>query len=59
MKNGHYLKAGLHVIENNPNEIVPIFIREGSIIFYQITEGVTKTNQLGNSFTLITGMLYN
>lgn len=59
MDDGSFLRAGMHGIINLPSEMIPIFIKEGSIIFWQKTENVTKTRQLDNVFGITLAMKSN
>ena len=42
-------------IKNSMTDLVPIFLRGRHLILTQNTENVTKTNDLGNEFTLVGG----
>lgn len=54
---GRLYKGGSVVaVQNRMTEAVPIFIRGGYGVMSQNTTNITKTSQLGNTFTLKAGM---
>lgn len=60
LHNGDRYAPGTHLIEDvKLFDPVPLFIREGTIIFTQDTEKVVNTKQLDNSFLLSTGLRYD
>ena len=45
----------VQIIENRPNDLVPLFLRSGYMIFKQNVDGVLQTKQLNNRFEVVAG----
>lgn len=59
MHKGDFFAKGINTIANLPEELVPIYIREGAIIFRQYSLTVSKTRELGDSFILYIGFKFD
>lgn len=57
---GRFYKGGdLVAVQNNINEAVPMFLREGTGVFWQDVTNVRKTSDLGNEFILRGAFAFN
>ena len=48
-----YNSGSVATIQNQPSDKVPLFLREGHIIFSQNVDDVTKSSQLNSEFILV------
>jgi alpha-glucosidase (family GH31 glycosyl hydrolase) len=56
---GYLFEAGTQTVVNFPEERVPLFIKEGAIVFLQDTVSVTKTIELDNVFIFYAGFKFD